>query len=74
LDLSSVVADIVDARSLRSIGMLIVTASGAGTVNELDLSIKNANISGAALVEGAWIRVLIVFADIAKTLSVKEFS
>jgi len=54
--------------------MLIVTASGAGTVNELDLSIKNANISGAALVEGAWIRVLIVFADIAKTLQVEEFS
>lgn len=74
MDLSSVVADIEDARSLRSIGMLVVTASRASTVNKLDLSIKNANISGAALEEGGWIRVGIVFADIAKTLLGKVFS
>jgi hypothetical protein len=54
--------------------MLVVTASRASTVNKLDLSIKNANISGAALEEGGWIRVGIVFADTAKTLLGKVFS
>jgi hypothetical protein len=74
LDLSSVVAHIVDARSLRSIGMLVVTASLTGTVNELDLGIKNAIIRGTALEEGGWIRVGKVIADIANTFLGEVFS
>lgn len=54
--------------------MFVVTASGAGTVNELDLGIKYAIISGAALEVGAWIRVGIVIADFANTLFVEVFS
>jgi hypothetical protein len=54
--------------------MLVVTASLTGTVNELDLGIKNAIIRGTALEEGGWIRVGKVIADIANTFSGEVFS